>query len=233
MISQSKFHRSPNPIQDRSDIRLILYRRLGHDVVHVIVGTESKDFGIHKDLICYYSPYFNAAFTSGFEETRTLVMKIPETRVNVFQLFFDWLYTQVINIRDTDRKPSTNDLAELYIFADMAQIPSLMNRSLEAFHLLCKEHRKFPSPDQVRQIWDRTPSNSQLRQYLVDGLAWFANPEDFYLSFEGYPEDVRHALVQEMRKIIDDLRVAAPLIKKTRPPDNIKNYFVDEKNLPK
>ncbi|KAF7858872.1 hypothetical protein EAF04_008914 [Stromatinia cepivora] len=75
-----------------------LNKLLGHTIVHVKVGDDLKDFGIHKDLICHYSPYFKAAFNSGLEESITGIMKLPETKPEVFELFYHWLYNQDLEI---------------------------------------------------------------------------------------------------------------------------------------
>jgi hypothetical protein len=59
------------------------------EIIHVKVGHNLKDFGIHKELICHYSPYFKLAFTYGFQETETSVMELSDTIVEVFELFYN------------------------------------------------------------------------------------------------------------------------------------------------
>lgn len=65
----------------------------GISIVHIHVGHDLQSFGIHKDRICGYSPYFKAAFTPPFEESQTGVMKLPETEASVFHIFYNWVYT--------------------------------------------------------------------------------------------------------------------------------------------
>ncbi|KAI9640744.1 hypothetical protein NHQ30_011053 [Ciborinia camelliae] len=78
--------------------------------VHIQVGRDLKDFGVHKDIICHYSPYFKAAFNSGFQETITGVLKLPETEPEVFELFYHWLYNQELYIPDWSPTKSSTDV---------------------------------------------------------------------------------------------------------------------------
>ncbi|KAM0152803.1 hypothetical protein ACHAQE_006732 [Botrytis cinerea] len=75
------------------DLRKVT-RWLGSPIVYIHVGSSSQEFAVHKDLICYTSPFFRAAFTSGFRETETGIIKLPETDTEIFDLFMGWLYTR-------------------------------------------------------------------------------------------------------------------------------------------
>ncbi|TGO45361.1 hypothetical protein BOTNAR_0676g00030 [Botryotinia narcissicola] len=68
------------------DLRKVT-RWLGSPIVHILVGSSSQEFAVHKDLICFTSPYFRAAFTSGFQETNTGTIELPETDTKIFDLF--------------------------------------------------------------------------------------------------------------------------------------------------
>ncbi|KAF5875564.1 uncharacterized protein Bfra_004017 [Botrytis fragariae] len=72
-----------NPTQDLRKVT----RWLGSPIVHIYVGFSSREFAVHKDLICYTSPFFRAAFTSGFRETNTGTIELPETDTEIFLLF--------------------------------------------------------------------------------------------------------------------------------------------------
>ncbi|THV54044.1 hypothetical protein BGAL_0035g00070 [Botrytis galanthina] len=82
-----------NPAQDLRKVT----RWLGSPIVHIHVGSSSQEFAVHKDLICYTSPYFRAAFTSGFQETKTGTIELPETDTIIFDLFMGWLYTRELS----------------------------------------------------------------------------------------------------------------------------------------
>jgi hypothetical protein len=73
---------------------LIRRRPLGREIIYIKVGKEKQDFGIHKELISHYSPYFRAAFTFGFDEAKSGIMKLPEIEAEIFEIFYMWLYKQ-------------------------------------------------------------------------------------------------------------------------------------------
>ncbi|TGO78554.1 hypothetical protein BELL_0062g00060 [Botrytis elliptica] len=78
------------------DLRKVT-RWLGSPIVRIYVGSSSQEFAVHKDLICYTSPHFRAAFTSGFQETNTGTIELPETNTEIFDLFMGWLYTRELS----------------------------------------------------------------------------------------------------------------------------------------
>ncbi|KAF7895827.1 uncharacterized protein EAF01_009789 [Botrytis porri] len=86
-----------NPTQDLRKVT----RWLQCPIVYIHVGSSSQEFAVHKDLICYTSPFFRAAFTSGFQETNTGTMKLPETDTEIFDLFMGWLYTRELMAEST------------------------------------------------------------------------------------------------------------------------------------
>lgn len=59
---------------------LIEYRLLSYAMIHVHVGNDLKDFGVHRDLVCHHSPYFEAALNLGFEETNTGIINFPKLK---------------------------------------------------------------------------------------------------------------------------------------------------------
>ncbi len=42
-----------------------------YPIIHLVVGEDKVDFGIHKGLLLHYSSYFRGAFNGDFEEART------------------------------------------------------------------------------------------------------------------------------------------------------------------
>lgn len=58
-------------------------RLLGYTIIYVKVGEHLKNFGIRKELICHYSPCFEAAFNSGFEEATSVIIKLPGIEADI------------------------------------------------------------------------------------------------------------------------------------------------------
>ncbi|KAF7881532.1 hypothetical protein EAF00_011901 [Botryotinia globosa] len=102
-----------NPTQDLRKVT----RWLASPIVHIHVGASSQEFTVHKDLICYTSPYFRAAFTSGFQETNTGTIELPETDTKIFDLFMGWLYIRELSrasleIEEWETEAERNVVAE-------------------------------------------------------------------------------------------------------------------------
>lgn len=47
---------------------------------------------VQKTVICYYSPFFAAAFNSSFVEGNTESMDLDDVEPDVFALLVSWLY---------------------------------------------------------------------------------------------------------------------------------------------
>lgn len=112
------------------------YSRLGREIVHIKVGKSLQDYGVHKNLICSVSPYFKAAFTSGFQECESGVLKLVTVEVEIFDLFYNWLYNQSLWGAEDEEyvNPDERILLRLYVFGDMVQCPALKNAALRGAH---------------------------------------------------------------------------------------------------
>ena len=65
----------------------------GDEFVKIIVGSEGKQFTIHKNLICAASDFFTTALKSNFIEAAEQKVALPEESPQLFQLVYDWLYS--------------------------------------------------------------------------------------------------------------------------------------------
>lgn len=65
-------------------------------------GENMKEFVIHKEFACHYSPVFKAAFNSGFIEDQTQTYQLADTNPQVFQLLVQWLYSQTFELVTKD-----------------------------------------------------------------------------------------------------------------------------------
>ena len=89
--------------------------------VNVSFGADGdkQEFLVYKKFICYYSPFFDAAFNGRFEEGETQSIDIDYVKPEVFGLFFNWLYTQKV-IQDEDDMPQVSLLRDLWIMANQS-----------------------------------------------------------------------------------------------------------------
>ncbi|KAG9243673.1 hypothetical protein BJ878DRAFT_509713 [Calycina marina] len=64
-----------------------------------IIVKEQKHI-VHKELICFYSPFFDKAFNGAFIEGSTQEIKLEEVELELFGIFVNFIYTQ--SLRKTD-----------------------------------------------------------------------------------------------------------------------------------
>ena len=146
---------------------------LGREIVHIKVGEDLQDFAIHKVLLYHYSPYFKAAFTTGFEESKTGVMKLLEKHVEPFELFYNWLYSQKWWGKNSDQVqwPQMYHVIELYVFVDVARIPILQNQCIDSLRSLSNALAALPTPT-FAYVWENKTERSPLRRFLLDDIVW-------------------------------------------------------------
>jgi hypothetical protein len=60
---------------------------------------KDHKFTIHRDFICYYSPFFSAAFNGSFEEGQTQKMKLDDVDPQLFAILVNWVYIQEVSDR--------------------------------------------------------------------------------------------------------------------------------------
>jgi hypothetical protein len=95
-------------------------------------------------------------------------MKLPETDPAVFEIFYGWFYRQKIWDKDAKEEhwSDPEDLAKLYVFADMARIPFLQNQASKAIHKISDTHN-FPHSI-IDYFGDSIASTSSFRRYFID-----------------------------------------------------------------
>ncbi|KAH8774805.1 hypothetical protein BGZ57DRAFT_373241 [Hyaloscypha finlandica] len=134
--------------------------------VHVISPFgHTKTYRVHQNFICYYSPFFDAAFNGNFTEGNTRSMKLEDTSTEAFGIFVNWLYTGDIENNKRDL-PSCEALIHLWLLADLVLVPRLQNEAmwkLEEARLLRK---RLPSSVLAR-AYEHTSKGSPLRRYIV------------------------------------------------------------------
>jgi hypothetical protein len=101
---------------------------------------SSRLFTIHKDFLCFYSPFFASAFNGPYKEGKTQTMILDEIDLEAFGMFVYWLYqrklpTHTVDFEDVDLV----HLANIWILGDRFLIPSLQNNAACRIHTLINE----------------------------------------------------------------------------------------------
>ncbi len=162
-----------------------MWCRTPQAIVYVIVGKEKQRFGIHKDLVCFHSPYFKGAFEGHFAEAKSGEVVLEDVRPEVFGIFVHWLYTKSIDeticidtpfdvIEKFKKEAESNgNLFEAWLLAEYLQVPKLQNQIIRL--LIEKSHKsggvcKLSQLDAL--IYEKTSVESPLRKFCVDCMCW-------------------------------------------------------------
>lgn len=81
----------------------MMYRDFGTEMITIEFseGRETKQFQIHKNLICRESTFFSSSFEGSFIGSSRRHLKLPEDYPEIFEAFRDWLCSRQI------REPTT------------------------------------------------------------------------------------------------------------------------------
>ncbi|THY08532.1 hypothetical protein D6D01_09632 [Aureobasidium pullulans] len=133
------------------------------DSVTLVVGQAKKAYTLHKDLLCFYSDYFRAAFNGSFKEAAERKIELSDVEDEVFEFFQLWLYTRRLNWFDT----RFSILAKLWIFGDQYQMPLLQNCSIDT--MLLKRTKQYTFQSEVLGVaYANTLAGSPLRRAVID-----------------------------------------------------------------
>jgi hypothetical protein len=148
--------------------------------VTLIVGAAKEHYCLHKDLLCFYSDFFRAAFNGFFKEATERKIELAEVETDVFEAFQVWLYTQDLSQNDTVSKdiyPDWSLLIKLWIFGDKYQIPLLQNNTMDKIVAKADKDHNIPLL-WITHVYENTTVNSVLRKAIVDVMSYRSRMPD-------------------------------------------------------
>ncbi|KAH0009655.1 hypothetical protein KCU78_g10623, partial [Aureobasidium melanogenum] len=140
------------------------------DTVNLIVGKNKKAYTLHKDLLCFYSNYFRAAFNGSFKEAAERKLELPDVEKHVFEAVQLWLYTRKLQ-KPTEISRCYEFLVGLWIFGDQHQVPLLQNQVMDEIFAIHKATKSISS-HLVGTIYAKTLAGSPLRKAFIEIIAW-------------------------------------------------------------
>lgn len=179
------------------------------------MGQKETRFLLHRELLTYYSPFFSATLDGAFAEGLSQVVKLKEERLEIFEFFVHWLYTQ--HLEDAglykDGRPTYFNLLELYSLADRLLIEKLRNDTVDKIAQLAEATNSVLTPSDTYILYDtiRPGADAPIRRLVLDLFAFkrtdnlLANhPDDWHPLFlrdlvvklkrPGYAAMIRHDL---------------------------------------
>ncbi|KAE9376555.1 hypothetical protein N431DRAFT_331169, partial [Stipitochalara longipes BDJ] len=196
------------------------------EIVTIIVGkgSEAQTFKVHKDTICYYSPFFASAFNGHFLEGQSQSMKLDDFDGSVFGLLVAWLYTMTISDDDIEIKAQTETsstsnskpiaidssntsargkdalrLAKLWVLGQRFLIPDIQNSVIALLHPILNAYNQLPVA-QLKEIVEYAYSGEydELRLLVVEVLA-FAVPQT---AFSGIAKRLPQPALVDVTKLL-------------------------------
>jgi hypothetical protein len=135
----------------------------------VVVGTEKKEIPVITSVATRSSVFFQTAMTHDWKEARERRVALPDTKVEDFEGYLQWLYTGDITFYSSNRDLP---LARFYTAGDFLDDVKFRTAVLEAYMARLLSEGEVPGPSAVNYIWENTPSGSLLRQLTVE--LWMA-----------------------------------------------------------
>ncbi|KAF8851444.1 hypothetical protein BDZ45DRAFT_695896 [Acephala macrosclerotiorum] len=145
-------------------------------IVKLLVGGRKKptEFIVHKEMACYNSPVFKAAFDAPVNGDRCQVYKLPHIDKETARLLLQWLYTKELMVKGLEDGPlpeetcdeETYALVKLWLLAEELQIPRLQNKALEVIDDVSAK-TKYIATGSIPTIYNKTKEGSALRRYMV------------------------------------------------------------------
>ena len=102
----------------------------------------------------------------------------PQNEVRIFDLFFNWLYTQTLWDESADECewPTMENLLKLWVFADMARISRLMSQCLDTLKSISDTLGEVFVG--IAWVWKKSTMGSPIRRFLIDRIVWELSAED-------------------------------------------------------
>lgn len=132
----------------------------------MLIYARNTPFSVPKELLCYHSSFFEAAFEGPFAEGKSKQMILEDISPQLFELLLEWVRSREI-VDGLGEIPSCRMLVELWILGDRFMMPAFQNDIIEALDQARQEDSPFTA-DLPHRIYEQTSEGSPLRAYLVD-----------------------------------------------------------------
>ncbi len=143
-------------------------------VLKIVVGKETyqREFTVHEDIICRRSEFFRGAMNGNWPEMQERVIRFPEDRPSVFNLYiyiiyfrkFPELSTAEARVSDVQHHDMVR-LSRLYVLCEKLMDIASKNATLRFILYLAKQgssdgELRFPTPEAISIMYEGTPENS-------------------------------------------------------------------------
>ena len=143
------------------------------------MGSEEKQFFVHKDVLCSTSEFFKCALKGDWKEATGHPFTIPEANEDAFAAYVDWLYTEGLKDLYIDPSCESSDHTTCkkcfldwyfppYLLGDYLQDKHFCNTVIDQFLAKIVQLEIQPSMRIIEKCWNMIPKSSGFRRLLVD-----------------------------------------------------------------
>ncbi|KAH0157301.1 hypothetical protein KCU67_g7960, partial [Aureobasidium melanogenum] len=131
--------------------------------IKLVSSQDGFEVSIHRELLCFFSSYYNAALNGKFLEATKDRFEVDLSEEHLHSFSY-WIYTGSFNVELLSGSESEESLyVKLYIFADQMDILALRRSAIS--HLADADPLTW---DLVKLILMNLPENSPLRRSVLD-----------------------------------------------------------------
>lgn len=138
----------------------------------LLIGPKLTPFSIHTSLLVSQSPYFRAALTGAFIESKSKTITLDDVSPDHFSLLVAWLYTSAIPAPFKDGKPAYYTLLHVYALADRLCMEGLRNSVVDLIADLADQTNSVLTPSDTRILYEGIRDSAPLRDLVLDLFAF-------------------------------------------------------------
>ncbi|THX15003.1 hypothetical protein D6D13_02636 [Aureobasidium pullulans] len=148
------------------------------ETIKLVSKKGKTTVSVHKELLCFFSPYYKAALKGNFTEAITDSLQVDLTNKGL-KMFVRWIYTgEVASPRCFAR------YFNLYIFADLVNIVALRRTIMTRLQGYSED---IPEYSAVKLALMNLPESSPLRAWILD--VYISHWEPAHDDCNPYPTD--------------------------------------------
>lgn len=201
-------------------------RLLSGPTIDIYVGLERKHWSLHKNLLCYYSPYFeNELQGHEVSQAQRESLELPDDDPKGFVLFVKWLYQGQLDstehLTDGDKYEYAVACHKLYLISAKFAIPDLTNLATDLYRSNLHAAHLVPDPEEMNEIYRSSQEGSPFRKLITQMAARQImdpeierNAESYRCCFESNPSFAVE-MINAIRQISGGLLLEDP----TKPGD--------------
>lgn len=152
---------------------------------------DGKPFYLHKAFFTHLSPYFDAAFNSGFAESETQTLHFTETTREIFAMLVDWVYTKDLKALATFE---LDDRKNLPLGVGLS---TLQGRQLEEY-IAASQETAFEYTTKLIDLWFL--ADKVLLPGLQNAALQAIELLRFFTPLQGVPADISRAVYDKTPK---------------------------------